>query len=81
MSAHICKTLTAGCYRCELNLDEIHAVEQEVIAEAQAAWLTYRDEYQRTHHLSGRRAASQMRRREFIAGYLAANEIITEMAP
>jgi hypothetical protein len=75
MSAHTCKTITPGCYRCELNLDEIRAIEQEIREEAQAAWLAYRDGYQRAHHLNGRRAASQMRRREFIAGYLAANNI------
>lgn len=75
MSAHTCKTITPGCYRCDLNLDEIRAAEQEIREEAQAAWIAYRDEYQRTNFLNARQASSQMRRREFIAGYLAANEI------
>jgi hypothetical protein len=75
MTAHTCKTITPGCYRCELSLDEVRAAEQEVREEAQAAWIAYRDDYQRTHHLSARRTASQMRRREFIAGYLAANDM------
>lgn len=80
MSAHTCTELTEGCYRCELNLDEIHAIQNEIREEAQAAWLAYRDQYQRSHYLNARQTASQMRRREFIAGYLAANEI-TETTP
>ena len=75
MSAHTCKTITPGCYRCDLNADEVRAAEQEVRDEAQAAWLSYRNAYQRANYLNGRQAASQMRRREFIAGYLAANDI------
>lgn len=43
--------------------------------EAQAAWLAYRDDYMRRRALSRRRAGSQMRRREFIAGYLAARSV------
>lgn len=76
MSAHLCKTLTEGCYRCDLGRDEVAGIVEEVSREAQAAWLAYRDQYQRAHRLSARRAASQMRRREFIAGYLAAEGIL-----
>ena len=80
MSAHTHITLVEGCYRCDLNRDEMTAIEQEVRAEAQAAWLSYRNDYQRTRHLNARRAQSQMRRREFIAGYLAANNITEDQA-
>lgn len=38
--------------------------------EAQKAWIAYRNDYQRRNYLNARQAASQMRRREFIAGYL-----------
>ena len=75
MTLHTCKTLTPGCYRCDLNRDEIAAILNEIRDEAQAAWIAYRDQYKRSNHLNARQAASQMRRREFIAGYLAANEI------
>jgi uncharacterized protein YecT (DUF1311 family) len=54
-------------------------IEQEVLNEAQTAWLAYRDHYTRTHYLTPRQVASRMRRREFIAGYLAANDM-TEVA-
>jgi hypothetical protein len=41
--------------------------------EAQAAWLAYRDEYQRSHPwCDARRASRQLRKREFIAGFYAA---------
>lgn len=73
MTAHTCTTVTPGCYRCELGQDEMAAIEQEIAADAQEAWLAYRDEYMRSRVLNARRAASQMRRREFIAGYKAAN--------
>lgn len=73
MTAHTCTTLTEGCYRCDLNRDEIAAIEAGLVNEAEDAWFAYRDDYMRTHHLSPRRASSQMRRREFIAGYMAAN--------
>jgi hypothetical protein len=75
MTAHTCKTITPGCYRCDLSVDEVSAAEREIRKEAQAAWLAYRNNYQRANYLNGRQAASQMRRREFIAGYLAANGI------
>lgn len=75
MTAHACKTLTDGCYRCDLNCDEMRAIEEEIHREAQAAWLAYRDAYTRANYLKPRQAASQMRRREFIAGYLAANDM------
>ena len=80
MSAHTCTELTEGCYRCDLNRDELRAIVQEIREEAQAAWLAYRNQYQRSNYLNARQAASQMRRREFIAGYLAAAEI-TETTP
>jgi hypothetical protein len=69
MSAHTCSTLTDGCYRCDLHRDEIEAVRAEVTAEAQEAWLAYRDGPMR--HWPRR----QIRRREFVAGYLAANGV------
>lgn len=75
MSAHTCTTLTDGCYRCDLNRDEIQANEEEILREAQAAWLKYRDDYTRTHYLNARTVAHRMRRRDFIAGYLAANDM------
>lgn len=77
MTAHTCIEFSPYCYRCELGRDEEAAVHVEVLAEAQAAWLAYRNDYSRRNHLNPRRAASQMRRREFIAGYLAANDITT----
>ncbi|WP_294567565.1 hypothetical protein [uncultured Arthrobacter sp.] len=77
MTAHTCKTLTDGCYRCDLNRDEISFFEKEIRDEAQAAWLAYRDEFTRRRYLTPRQTASQMRRREFIAGYLAANGMET----
>lgn len=80
MTDHTCRELTKGCYRCDLNRDEIRAIEEEVLTEAQAAWLAYRDQYARTRYLNPRQVASQMRRREFIAGYLAANGIAQESA-
>lgn len=72
MTAHLHTTLTPGCYRCDLNLDEIAAAEQETRSDAQEAWLTYRDAHMRSRGLSGPRATSHLRRREFVAGYLAA---------
>ena len=80
MSAHTCTELTEGCYRCDLNRDELRAIVQEIREDAQEAWLAYRNQYQRSNYLNARQTASQMRRREFIAGYLAANEI-TETTP
>lgn len=73
MTAHTCVGLTDGCYRCELNRDEIESIEREVASDAQKAWLAYRDDYMRTHYLSKKQASSQMRRRDFIEGYKAAN--------
>lgn len=29
MSAHLCMTLTPGCYRCDLHLDELRRGQQE----------------------------------------------------
>ena len=69
MTAHSHTTLVDGCYRCDLNRDEIAHIEDEVRAEARAAWLEYRDGPMRNW------PRRQVRRREFIAGYLAANEM------
>lgn len=71
MSDHSCTELTDGCYRCDLNRDEIAASRAEDERNAQAAWIRYRDGYMRALSLSRRRASSQMRRREFIAGFMA----------
>ena len=50
------------------------------IEAAEAAWLTYRDEYLRANPwCDQRRAARQMRKRDFIAGYHAA--LTTTPAP
>lgn len=41
---------------------------------AEAAWLAYRDDYQRKNpwlNDDPRRASRQMRKREFVAGYIA----------
>lgn len=76
MSAHTCTELTDGCYRCDLNRDEMRAMVEEVRAEAEAAWLAYRDRYQKSRPWAdAKRLGRQMRRRDFIAGYLAASEI------
>lgn len=65
MTAHTCKELTDGCYRCELNRDEIEAAQEEDRQDAEAAWLVYRDQFMSGH------PRRQLRRREFIAGFLA----------
>lgn len=52
--------------------DEMYAAWAAGSAEAEAAWLEYRDAYSRSNLLSSRQAASRMRRREFIAGFMAA---------
>jgi uncharacterized protein YecT (DUF1311 family) len=44
------------------------------LEDAQTAWLKCRDDYMRTNHLNRRRAGSQMRRREFIAGFMAGRQ-------
>ena len=73
MNTHACTTLTDGCYRCELNRDEVEAAQQEIATEAQAVWLEYRNEYAMRRNMGARSISSQLRRREFIAGYMAAN--------
>lgn len=79
MTAHTCTTLTPGCYRCEINRDEIEAAQQEIRDEAEAAWLVYRNEHmRRAWGASGRdahRVQRQLRKREFMAGYLAAHDL------
>lgn len=53
--------------------------ETENDAKAEVAWLAYRDQYQRERPwCEPRRAARQMRKRDFIAGYLAALPACTE---
>lgn len=69
MGTHTHTALVEGCYRCDLNRDEMAHIEEELRVEAQAAWLAYRDGPMR--HWPRR----QIRRREFINGYLAANEM------
>lgn len=66
MSQHDHRTAVPGCYRCELGQDEARAARQEAVEEAQAAWLRYRD-----HPDQRWMKRRQMRRRDFIAGYLA----------
>lgn len=76
MTAHTCKELTPGCYRCDLNRDEIEAAREDAEKDAQAAWLAYRD------HPSRRwMKPRQMRRREFVAGYLTAEGFDVEAQP
>lgn len=75
MSEHRCTKPTEGCYRCDLNRDEVAAAEAEARADAQAAWLAYRNRRALMRGLSPERAARQMRRRDFVAGYLAAEGI------
>lgn len=79
MTSHNCKTLNDGCYRCDLHRDEIAAFHEDIRQEAQEAWLTYRDQYTRAYYLNPRQCASRMRRREFVAGYLAANGMEVEV--
>lgn len=73
MSAHTHTVITPGCYRCELNADEMEAAEQELAVDAQEAWLTYRDEHARRRALNARQVGHQLRRRDFIAGYMEAS--------
>lgn len=62
MSAHDCKELTDGCYRCELNRDEMEAAWIEY-RNRETFWAFYPDE--------ARRATRRLRKREFIAGFMA----------
>ena len=72
MSAHTCTTFTEGCYRCDLSRDEVRA-QEEIRAEAQEAWMAYRDGPMCNW------PRRQIRRREFINGYLAANGIVVRV--
>lgn len=67
MSAHTCTSITPGCYRCDLGREEAEAARAEVLSDAKAAWLDYRDGPMRNW------PTRQLRRRDFLAGYLAAN--------
>ncbi len=64
------------CYRCDLNQDEVVAMEREVREEAEAAWLAYRNQRAgqawRASGADGRRIQRRMRKRDFVAGYLRA---------
>ena len=72
MSVHMCKTLTAGCYRCDLNRDEIEAIRAEDRSDAEAAWIEYRNEQQmRRQWADTQRVSRQLRKGSFIAGFLA----------
>jgi hypothetical protein len=56
----MCKELTDGCYRCEY---------------AEKAWVKYRDSRPRALNDHARKAVlRQMRKREFIAGFIAGRE-------
>ena len=67
MTEHTCKEFTPGCYRCELNKDEMAHIDQENRDDAEVAWVKYRDKTLRSTSLDRR----QIRKREFIAGFLA----------
>lgn len=71
MSAHLCKTVTDGCYRCELNRDEVDAFEAEDRADVAAAWVEYRNVF-----MLGRpiRQRTMLRKRDFLAGFIAARQ-------
>lgn len=69
MSAHTHRELVDGCYRCDLNRDELEANREEDERDAQAAWIEYRDSYMRRVGLE--RGRRHLRKREFIAGFLA----------
>jgi hypothetical protein len=51
------------------------------VAAAEAAWLAYRDEYHRSRVWADqRRLGRQLRKRDFIAGYLAAANLLADPA-
>ncbi len=75
MSAHDHTSIVRGCYRCELGQDEALDARADAEREAEAAWIDYRNRRSLRMGLTPRRARSQTRRREFIAGYLAAEGI------
>ena len=58
--------IAAGAAR--RRLDEIEAAQEEDRQDAEAAWLVYRDQFMRNH------PRRQLRRREFIAGFLAGRQ-------
>jgi hypothetical protein len=75
MTAHECKVPTDGCYRCELNKDEIAAFRAEDEADASAAWLNYRDaQIAERSWADPRRVIRQLRRGSFIAGFIAGRQ-------
>lgn len=72
MSAHMCREITPGCYRCELAKDEMAAIEAEDRADAQEAWIAYRDnEIRSKPWADARRVVRQLRRGSFVAGFIA----------
>jgi hypothetical protein len=44
MTPHTCKELTDGCYRCDLNRDEIRDFKQERLDKATAVLSAYADD-------------------------------------
>ena len=82
MNAHNCKELTDGCYRCELNRDEIEANLVEDAVDAETAWVEYRDALIQGHIVGGNsvsahslhRITRRLRKREFIAGFMAGRQ-------
>lgn len=70
MTAHTCTEWNPGCYRCDLGRHEVEMSIRETREEAQILWVEYRNRRSLKRGLNPRRAARQMRRRDFIAGYL-----------
>lgn len=72
MTQHLCTSVTPGCYRCELGLDEVAAIQVEDQADAEAAWITYRNaEIFARSWAQPKRVMRQLRRGSFIAGFIA----------
>jgi len=69
MTAHMCTEITPGCYRCELNKDEMESIHKENLEDAEKEWIEYRN---KRHMLGAPRRT--VRKREFIAGFLAGRE-------
>ena len=38
MSAHACTTLTRGCYRCDLNIDELRTINRRDYTKTTRLW-------------------------------------------
>lgn len=63
MNQHACKEITPGCYRCELNKDEMEAIHKENLEDAEEAWAEYQSSPPEQQHAV-----------EFIAGFVAGRE-------